>query len=64
MATVASVALVATAFAISGPAPAKKPHLWMIVADDLGFGDLGYTGSSVKTPEIDALATQGVILGA
>ena len=58
----AVVATLATA-ALSG-GPAGKPHLWMIVADDLGFGDLGYTGSSIKTPEIDALATSGVILGA
>jgi hypothetical protein len=29
---------------------------------DLGFGDLGYTGSSIKTPVIDGLAKSGVIL--
>lgn len=39
-----------------------KPHIWLIVADDLGFGDLGYTGSSIKTPRIDALATSGTVL--
>ena len=31
--------------------------------DDLGFGDLGYTGSGILTPNIDALATHGQILG-
>jgi len=42
----------------------NKPHVWLIIADDLGYGDLGYTGrSSVKTPEIDKLATDGVVLG-
>lgn len=30
--------------------------------DDLGFGDLGYTGSSIQTPHIDALARNGTIL--
>lgn len=33
------------------------------MADDLGFGDLGYTGSDIKTPVIDGLATAGQILG-
>ena len=44
-------------------ASATKPNIWLIVADDLGYGDLGYTGSDVKTPVIDALATTGVVLG-
>lgn len=42
---------------------ATKPHVWIVVADDLGFGDLGYTGSSIKTPTIDRLAGEGVVLG-
>ena len=42
------------------PSRARPPSL---AVADLGFGDLGYTGSSIKTPNIDALATSGVILG-
>ena len=30
---------------------------------DLGFGDLGYTGSGIKTPVLDGLALSGVRLG-
>ena len=36
------------------------PHA---VADDLGFGDLGYTGSAIRTPHIDDLAHNGTVLG-
>ena len=39
-----------------------KPHILLLVADDLGYGDLGYTGSAIKTPEIDSLATGGRVL--
>jgi hypothetical protein len=45
------------------PAMKAPPNLFLIVSDDLGFADLGYTGSSIKTPRIDALAKGGVILG-
>jgi len=39
-----------------------KPNFVIIIADDLGYGDLGYTGSTeIKTPHIDALAKSGVI---
>ena len=44
--------------------PAKKqPNIIFILADDLGFGDLGYTGSDIKTPLIDGLAKEGSIMG-
>lgn len=40
----------------------RQPNFIIILADDLGYGDLGYTGSSqIKTPHIDALAQEGVI---
>lgn len=39
-----------------------KPNFILIVADDLGFGDLGFTGSTeISTPHIDALAKSGVV---
>ena len=38
----------------------QKPNLILIVADDLGFGDLGVTGSiQLQTPNIDRLAKTG-----
>ncbi len=39
-----------------------RPNILLIVADDLGFTDLGCYGSEIKTPNIDALATQSLRL--
>jgi arylsulfatase A-like enzyme len=47
----------ATAFA----APARPPNVIVVLADDLGYGDTSAYGSTiVKTPNIDALAADGV----
>jgi arylsulfatase A-like enzyme len=41
---------------------ADRPNIIVIVADDLGNADLGYRGSRIRTPNIDALAAGGVRL--
>ncbi len=39
---------------------APRPNIVLIVADDLGYTDLGCYGGDIKTPNIDLLARQGV----
>lgn len=42
---------------------ASKPNIIFILADDLGYADLSFTGGKdVKTPHIDALAAKGIFL--
>jgi len=41
--------------------PATQPNIILVMTDDQGYGDLGFTGNPVlKTPNIDAFARQGV----
>lgn len=39
---------------------AGQPNVLLILADDLGYGDVGYQGSDVATPHIDSIAKSGV----
>ncbi|WP_206688049.1 sulfatase-like hydrolase/transferase [Aestuariibaculum marinum] len=38
----------------------EKPNIIVILADDLGWGDVGYHGSEIHTPHINQLAKEGL----
>lgn len=61
-----SVLILMTATASTSIAAADQsspPHIVVLLADDLGWGDVGYHGSKIHTPNIDKLAKTGTRLG-
>lgn len=57
------LALLATpALAIAAAPPPPRPHIVVFLADDLGWKDVGYHGSRIRTAHIDALVQGGVSL--
>lgn len=53
----------ALALASAAALPARPPNIVLILADDLGYGDLGSYGQPVaKTPALDRLADEGLRL--
>ncbi len=44
--------------------PDVRPNIILILADDMGFADIGCMGSEIKTPNIDSLAADGALLTA
>ncbi|WP_367209532.1 arylsulfatase [Sphingobacterium sp. R2] len=45
-----------------GYAQQKKPNIILVLADDLGYSDLGAYGSEISTPNLDRLANEGLRL--
>ena len=39
---------------------AKRPNVVLILADDMGYSDLGCYGGEIKTPHLDSLAKNGI----
>ena len=54
---VAVLVIPAVAFAADTP---RRPNIVIILADDLGFADMGSFGGEIKTPNLDSLANSGV----
>lgn len=49
-----------TAMAGEAPARTRPPNFLIILADDMGFSDIGCYGGEIETPQLDKLAAGGV----
>ena len=52
--------LIAGFYACNQEKAEKRPNIIVILADDMGYSDIGCYGSEIPTPNIDALAENGV----
>jgi arylsulfatase A-like enzyme len=63
---VLNIAVALLLMALAAPAlagPALRPNIIVILADDLGAGDMGVTGNRhIRTPNLDRLAREGALL--
>ena len=48
---------------VSARAAGTRPNIVFIIADDMGWNDIGYHNSAMRTPHLDRLAAEGVRLG-
>lgn len=54
------VAVIAIAGVSNAATADSKPNILLVMVDDMGWTDLGSYGSEIETPNLDALAQQGV----
>ena len=53
-------AALAAPLAVSAADAPRRPNIVVILADDMGYADMGSFGGEIKTPNLDALAADGV----
>ena len=63
--TTLTLALLGSSAALAAPSPTSspahsQPNIIVILADDMGFSDIGCFGSEIPTPNLDALAREGL----
>ena len=58
----AAVGVIGDASRANSQPAAPRPHIVYVLADDLGWKDVGFHGSDIKTPHIDTLAKNGAQL--
>jgi len=47
---------------VSGIKQTNQPNIILMMADDMGYSDLGCMGSEISTPNIDKLARNGLLV--
>ena len=56
----APLALAFTTALVASAEPPSRPNIVIILADDMGYSDIGCYGSEIATPNLDSLAKEGV----
>lgn len=55
-----AIAAAGSTLVCSAAAPPSRPNVLIILADDMGYSDLGCYGGEIETPNLDALARDGL----